>query len=350
MMKILAVFLALILIISFGAISSIPPSTAQSGYVKELDYKIIFTQLWRNCNAFDNAKIAFYTTVVDQYLKKYLIKPNLTGTPCVNGMLAVDQIAGSTDDLIIIVPDIITYYFYTQNTQRGGHYTWGGDDRFIVSSSVSFYPESIAGAWIMSHELAHFSLHYLGYSDNFMGNWVHQTQTKYTDCLKLMKDHKHCTEFWTTIRSPIGNYYPVMAIYDGIYDLLEKPVITTSQLPTYFTSPLKTNTEYIIPNGSDVCTYVKLQASDGTPLKFVKIKEKVTMTLAGGYPQEFSRIHTTDKNGQYSKCQESDEHPAYLLPIKIKTYFTYDGNQDYRPAKSGTFQFLIVEQSNFNFE
>lgn len=250
-------FISLIGIVSFSFSPAFAKHIDPAGEVlptyegyEPLRFYTIYASYYRECNSFDQDKILFYEMLSHQYLRDVGFLPIASGGDCVKvtglyeqtsgdptqGLTLDDAIKKAEDwhfDLLVIVLDTpLSYESYLRSIlERGGtvfgHY-WPGEDeetRYIVTSTPLEAIEGQEGAWVLSHELAHFAYHQLDYPPNVWGgdkqfwkgapkSYVHQTQDKYNKCLANQFSFDYCSDIYSTIKGYSGNF-KVLAPYDG---------------------------------------------------------------------------------------------------------------------------------------
>jgi len=126
-------------------------------------------------------------------------------------------------DLLIVI--------YNKNVGRdelhsrniGGFFSWGSSDtknelRIEVCECPNFdYNEDV---WVLSHELAHFALFYLGYPGDVFADWVHDIQSKYyAYCPDGDTTSISCNGLWQKIDGYTRNY-KVMKVYPGTFGIV----------------------------------------------------------------------------------------------------------------------------------
>jgi len=160
----------------------------------------------------------------DEIIRKYLSLYGLrfyTYTPiCMTE--AQYQIFGPADytDLLIVI--------YNKNIGRdelhsrniGGFFSSASSDtknelRIEVCECPNYvYNENV---WVLSHELAHFALFYLGYPRDVFVDWVHDIQFRYyAYCPEGDTTNIRCNGLWQKIEGNTRNY-KVMKVYSGAF-------------------------------------------------------------------------------------------------------------------------------------
>lgn len=220
-----------------------------------MTWKIIFVTSWEKCSNRNWDALTFYGHITEQYLTKYNIKHQFAVPACVStdNMYSVIKDALSSYDLLIIIPDILQSIQEQKQTGTLGHYSWQGNKRSIVSQAYSLYVEPESSGWILSHELSHFALEWKGYPHEIWVDGVHIVQSKFNECLTMDTTGAHCSNFWTTVKTPSGKDIRIMApIYTE--DNKQQPEPTypepesvSEQTNDYDTFEPSVETKHVIP-------------------------------------------------------------------------------------------------------
>jgi len=154
-------------------------------------------------------------------------------------------------DLPIVILDAFSGLDYTLSTDRLGHYRFQNNDQIIVISSLSPYVESDTGAWILGHELSHFSLFHKTHDESIYLDWVHEMEDKSRSCLEDNLSLNDCPELWTTVKAPSGKNIKMMKIYSeeptkdsessSVLDELLASLDEEESTPVYDIKPSMTN-------------------------------------------------------------------------------------------------------------
>ena len=243
----LALFFSMILIGILLSLTIIPAEAI--GTSDTMTWKIIFVTSWEKCSNRNLDALTFYGYITEQYLTKYNIKHQFAVPACVStdNMYSMIKDALSSYDLLIIIPDILQSIQEQKQTGTLGHYSWQGSERSIVSQAYSLHVEHEASGWILSHELSHFALEWKGYPHEIWGDGVHEVQSKFNECLTMDTTGAHCSNFWTTVKTPSGKDTRVMSpIYTE--DNKQQPEPTyPEQTNDYDTFEPSVETKHVIP-------------------------------------------------------------------------------------------------------
>jgi tetratricopeptide (TPR) repeat protein len=210
-----------------------------------LDYSIMFVNSDEQCSSRNYDALSFYETITDQYLNKYGISHSLNDSTCITlDKLETNILKTKSSDLSIIVLDSSSALNYLFETNELGHWQYKGASgrNQIIFGSFTPFTESDTGAWILSHELSHFALHYKGQPDSIYGDWVHQIQAEADTCINENLSLNQCSNLWTIVSAPSGKDIKVMKIYDE-YDS-QQNYLNNNQLNIQPTPRVYAESEY----------------------------------------------------------------------------------------------------------
>jgi len=206
-----------------------------------LRYYMIFASHEKQCSNFDESRESFLRSVTNQVLREYNFQTT-SRMECVEVSGNMEYDGGNTsntfgvtldnalkrakdwhfDLLIVIFDEELSQQYYREMRESGrpaaGHARYYGDYKNIVitTSPPPQYSEFITdhlpplrnlqeieeerGAWILSHELAHFTLEYLGYPRADSVDYVHDTQKEYDTCQYFGFRQDFCSELYFEIK------------------------------------------------------------------------------------------------------------------------------------------------------
>jgi len=104
------------------------------------------------------------------------------------------------------------------STGEGGHYAT--TDKNIVAQAGS---DQNFSAWSLSHEIAHFSLDHLGYSDDIMVDSVHELEDAFRECTAQGDNYEinlsSCQTLWVSVETIYGESVIMspQLIFEDIY-------------------------------------------------------------------------------------------------------------------------------------
>lgn len=280
-------------------------------------------------------------------------------------------------DLTVIVFDNKAGYLYSKAFNAGGHYYWKNYEHIVTTSTFDYKGESDWNALVLSEEISHFVLRYLGYPQKIWGDgtdtsYVHANRNKFLEC-KTNNDlySTECSKTWTTIegralRSDGTGYYVatfrVLAPYDKpvsescpsgyIYNsndrscYLDKPTpvqpkdtLTLLGLSYEINGEKKTYGK----EGDRLCLtyhlndYLKRNMDVSTPVPFKQIKVEKTILDVDGNPITYPALnhYTTDTSGKVIICEELNMYSTnyWKNGYKYDAFFeTKDGYTTHTPT------------------
>ena len=221
-----------VIIIAIAIVLLIPVSAfAQTDNITTKHWFITSNE--NGCSDRNQQSLEFYEKLTPQYLSKYDIHGSQDVGKCVSKNIITDNIEEFTNtitqyDLPILILDGFTGLDYLLTQDAFGHWQWQNQQDVIVFASLSPFVESDSGAWILSHELSHFTLHQKQYPQSVFVDWVHQKQAESQSCVGDDLSLNDCPELWTTVKSPSGKDVKMMVIY-GKDSISTNNIETTSQ-------------------------------------------------------------------------------------------------------------------------
>ena len=178
-----------------------------------LSYAVFYITENDKCSDSEYKSLKFYQVVTDEYLSLYGISHDLQGSLCIPLKNYQSYFSGlSTFTLPVIISDNTVGQQLVHQGFYGMYEITGTGMHAIYVCSCDTQIESWAGAWILSHELSHFSLRYLGEPDTIAVSWVHYIQALENDC-QQGNFAKVCPQYSASVTSPSGNQIPVMVVY-----------------------------------------------------------------------------------------------------------------------------------------
>ena len=183
---------------------------------RKVTWQLIFISPYSGCTNYQYQMTNFYDEVTTKYFEVYKF-PNVKYQPtCMPDAKYSKYQVPKDVDLLILVYDYEIGRKDLNKNDLGGVYVHTGDDRLknhtIVLCDCSNFRFSDP-VWILSHELSHFILYYLGYDKTVVEDKVHAMDQKYDRCVEVQYD-KSCSNVKIHLK---GDYYfsyvTVMAPY-----------------------------------------------------------------------------------------------------------------------------------------
>jgi len=250
------VIIAIAVVFLFVPVSTYATHEYDEDYSNDPDYEgktplrfyTIYASYYNDCSKFDEKKLNFYNRLSFQYLGMYDFLPITGHTECVKVKGVADFDSDNTygltldvavndakkwhpDVIIIVLDTLLSYqYFldtwdYSDGSYVAGHYRWGGDFRQIVVPTPIESLEGQDGAWILSHELAHFALEYKGYPRSILEGYVHEIQNQYDICKTAQFQYDYCKNTFSYFKS-YDRSFKVLKPYEP--QVYSEPIIQDS--------------------------------------------------------------------------------------------------------------------------
>lgn len=342
--------IALAIVMSSLLLISIVPSFAQTNSTVQqfktlqqqknqnspnLSYAVFYITENDKCSDSEYKSLKFYQVVTDEYLSLYGIAHDLQGSLCVPLKNYQSYFSGlSTFTLPVVISDNIVGQQLVQQGFYGMYEITGTGMQAIYVCSCDENIESWAGAWILSHELSHFSLRYFGEPDDVSVSWVHYIQALENDC-QQGDFSKICPQYSQSVTAPSGDQIPVMLIYgQGPSSDLPK------NAPQSEANTMMQNS--IIPTQNPVCQQNQICALPGDYITYQITTPTLNQTIRFDFTNPTDNKNVTVKtsvvqNG--SPASESDlldlarsllARPSgqesnfmYMLPLPLKLNSAY---------------------------
>lgn len=243
---------------------------------EELKWQTIFIANSPACSNYDYQMLNKYSEIAEGYLNKYNIRNSAYGSQCFSYTKFLTEYQSLTDlELVLIIFDRDLGENILHNQKMGGMYTHKGIDRtqnnlILFCDCPNFYYSD--PVWILSHELSHFALHYLGYDSTIVEDLVHSKDKKYDECRKNYDDS--CKSVIMKLRLDSMAYsFTVMPIYQDaknqkIETNLPDSIIELVKLITSFWSEGKITDDDLTYILETVSTYIPPSTNDRTDVQF----------------------------------------------------------------------------------
>jgi uncharacterized membrane protein (UPF0127 family) len=336
-------------VLSLLLLFSMIPSFAQNSTVS--DFKILQQQKNQNnsnlsyavfyitendkCSDSEYASLKFYQVITDEYLSLYNIPHDLQGSLCVPLKNYQSYFSGlSTYTLPVVISDNTVGQQLVQQGFYGMYEITGTGKQAIYVCSCDTKIESWAGAWILSHELSHFSLRYFGEPDDIAVSWVHYIQALENDC-QQGDFSKVCPQYSESVTSPSGEQIPVMIIYgQGPSSSLPK------NAPQSEATTLIANS--IVPAKTPTCQENQVCALPGDYIKYQITTPDLNQTIRFDFVNPTDNKNITVKTSVVQNGSPASEHDVldltksllarpnghtsnfmYMLPLPLKLNNAY---------------------------
>jgi len=189
---------------------------AQTG-TDDLKWQLVVLSSNPACSNYDFQIMNKYTEISENYLELYKVVNSKYSPLCISEKKYLSEYETPSDlDLLLLVYDKDLGRKELHSQKIGGFYHHFGNDieqnHVIVFCDCPTFNYSNP-VWILSHELSHFVLYYVGYDESFIEDSVHFTDERYDECLENYDNT--CKNNKTSIRMQTDSAsYSVMPIYE----------------------------------------------------------------------------------------------------------------------------------------
>ena len=184
----------------------------------DITWQLIMISSYPACSGYHYQMTARYSDVTEKYFALYQI-PNSSHKPdCMTEQKYADEYEAPDDlDLLILVYDRNKGRADLHPHQIGGIYShlgkeWTHNHTIIICDCSNFnYSDPV---WILSHELSHFILYFLGYDLSVVEEQIHKLDYKYDYCVEVKYDES-CNAVKAKVRTDVYSYsWTVMLPYE----------------------------------------------------------------------------------------------------------------------------------------
>ena len=220
------------------ALGLLAPDKSYSIYNSEVAWELVIISSKPACSGYHYYMMEKYQDISERYLELYQLQNKGYSPQCMTELEFLRGYSKPHDlDLLILVYDreLGRTDLHSQNT--GGIYLHQGDDlsrnHTIIFCDCSNFEYSDP-VWILSHELSHFVLNYLGFNLDIVEDEIHKLDQKFDFCVEYDYDDT-CSSVKTRIETELG-LWVVMAPYE---DAIGKSIPDPSSEKAAFDSPFQ---------------------------------------------------------------------------------------------------------------
>ena len=181
----------------------------------DMKWQLVYITHNSVCSNYDIQMIRTYTEITSSYLESYQLENTSYDSICINQYEYSEYTTPFDLDLIILIYDKDIGRHELNSLKIGGYYHHTGPDplqnhAIVVCDCPTFNFSS--PIWILTHELSHFVLTYLGYDLTIIEDLVHTHDAAYDKCIASSSS---CGSAVMKIRSETSAYsYSVMPVYE----------------------------------------------------------------------------------------------------------------------------------------
>lgn len=195
--------------------SSVVPSFAIH-ISDKMTWQLVMISSYPACSNYHYQMTQRYNELTQNYFKLYQFENTNYDPICMTEKKYNTEFQPSADlDLLIVVYDRNKGRAELQSNDLGGFYNhigreWTHNHTIVFCDCPNF--KFSDPNWILTHELSHFILYYLGFDSKVVEDYVHNLDAKYDFCVEENYDEEKCLPV-KTIMNTDGNRWTVMAPY-----------------------------------------------------------------------------------------------------------------------------------------
>ena len=214
------------IIVGLFALILLIPNQSFALNPSEVTWQLIVMSSEPACTIYHFQMIDKYHEITQKYLDLYQLENSNYEPACMTVEKYHSEYEKPRDlDLIVLVYDNDLGQSSLHQYNTGGIYLHQGDDlstnhSVIICDCPNFYYSD--PVWILSHELSHFVLNYLGYDLDIVETEIHEADERYDHCVEVSYDSS-CSDVKTKIIGYRHNW-TVMAPYEPAIGNLEARV------------------------------------------------------------------------------------------------------------------------------
>jgi len=186
-----------------------------------LTYQMVYVTHNKSCYNYDIQITNKYNEITTLYLSAYGLQHFYYDSLCITEKEFESYRTPQYTDILIVVYSKSLGREILHENNIGGFFTWvNGDKKDPLRIEVCDCPSFNYGdpVWVLSHELAHFALYYLGFERETFEGWVHYNQNiYYTYCEDGDYRDPHCPPIFAKLQASTYSY-SVMNIPEEAYD------------------------------------------------------------------------------------------------------------------------------------
>jgi len=193
---------------------------------EEMKWQLVYITHNSVCSNYDVQKTRMYSEISSSYLEEYQLVNSQYDPLCINQYAYLDYQAPSDLDMIILVYDKDIGRNELNSLKIGGYYHHTGPDikqnhAIVICDCPTF--DYSSPVWILSHELSHFVLTYVGYDIELIEDLVHENDAAYDQCILTGTS---CSASVLKLRSETAAYsYSVMPLYEPAIGLNSQEIV-----------------------------------------------------------------------------------------------------------------------------
>ena len=196
--------LAIIIGITLGLITIFLPGQSFASHVHEISWQLVVISSEPACSGYHHYMVQKYNEITEKYLDLYQIQHSSYDAECYTDIQFIEEYEKPFGlDLLVIILDKDKGLTDLHSHSTGGIYVHQGNDltrnhTVIICDCPNFrYSDPV---WILSHELSHFVLNYLGFDLEIVEKEIHILDERFDRCVEGSYDNS-CNEIKTKLET-----------------------------------------------------------------------------------------------------------------------------------------------------
>jgi hypothetical protein len=195
------------------SLTILSPGQSLASHQSGVTWQLIVISSEPACSGFNHYMVQKYNEITEKYLDLYGLENSQYEPECYTEISFAKEYEKPSDlDLLILVYDRDKGRVELQSHNTGGLYIHQGSDlttshTVIICDCPNFkYSDPV---WILSHELSHFVLNYLGFDLDIVEKEIHGLDSKFDSCVEGTYDSS-CSTVKTTIHTKSSDWIVMM--------------------------------------------------------------------------------------------------------------------------------------------
>ena len=338
-MRQIALIFILGIVVSLALLS---PQKSYANYNSEATWELIVISSEPVCTLSHYQILEKYYDISEKYLELYQLENKAYPPSCMTDFEYLNEYEKPNDlDLIILVYDREKGRADLHSQNKGGIYIHEGDDPFrnhtIIFCDCSNFEYSNP-VWILSHELSHFILNYLGFDLKIVEKEIHDLDEKFDICVEVDYNDS-CLSVKTRIETDSSSWVVMQPFEPAI----GKSVPPPSSEKAIFDSPFQTKMVIEFTNW-----WLKGDISNENYVKSLQIlsgKQRGEAIESTGILAEPSMLVLSEPP-TWKKSQEIEENFSDIVSILAMSPFNEENKNLLSSEEEGIFILWLKTKAN----
>jgi len=335
----IALIFILGIVVSLALLS---PQKSYANYNSEATWELIVISSEPACTVSHYQILEKYHDISEKYLELYQLENKAYPPSCMTDFEYLNEYEKPNDlDLIILVYDREKGRTDLHSLDKGGIYIHEGDDPFrnhtiIFCDCPNFeYSDPV---WILSHELSHFVLNYLGFDLKIVEKEIHDLDEKFDICVEV--DYN---DSCLSVKTRIETYRSNWVVMQPFEPAIGKTVPPPSSENALFDSPFQTKMVLEFTNW-----WLKGDISNENYVKSLQIlsgKQRGESIESKGILAEPSMLVLSEPP-TWKKSQEIEENFSDIVSILAMSPFNEENKNILSTEEEGIFILWLKSKAN----